>query len=279
MSGSPADPADSANHLVPAGDHLPPAGDHLTPAGPHTAAMWDNTADIRARIAELPFLTGLADGSLDPEAFAFYIAQDTHYISAYQRAMLQLASRAPSMEDMRFWAKSTVGAIAEEKAMHEALTSDERIGRFEYAGMAKAVTTHAYGGFLISQAVTAPYAAAAAAQLPCYWIFADAGRRMHELMTAAPVRTAGGAGAAPPADAEPSADAAAGGEHPFRSWVNAYADPVFQTLTGRAIRIVERACENASKAEREQAVESFRQATRLEELFWRAPMAKDRPLV
>lgn len=269
MSSSPADPADRAD---PA-DHLVPAGDHLTPAGPHTAAMWDQTAEIRARIAELPFLTGLADGSLDPEAFAFYIAQDTHYISAYQRAMLQLASRAPSMEDMRFWAKSAVGAIAEEKVMHEALTSDERIGRFEYAGMAKAVTTHAYGGFLISQAVTAPYAAAAAAQLPCYWIFADAGRHMHELMTAAAARTAESAGTAS------AADTAAGSEHPFRTWVNAYADPGFQTLTGRAIRIVERACENASEAERDQAVESFRQATRLEELFWRAPMTKDRPLV
>ena len=224
--------------------------------------MWEATADIRDRIAELPFLTGLADATLDPEAFAFYIAQDTHYINAYQQAMLQLASRAPSMGDMRFWAKSAVGAIAEEKVMHDALASDERIGRFKYAGMPKAITTHAYGGFLISQAVTAPYAAAAASQLPCYWIFADAGRRMHASMLAAD------AGSADPDTAD-----ARGTDHPYRTWVEAYADPFFQKLTGRAIRIVEHACENASAAEREPAVAAFRQATRLEELFWTAPMA------
>ncbi|MCG7426136.1 TenA family protein [Helcobacillus massiliensis] len=225
--------------------------EHLQPAGEHTARMWEQTADIRARIEQLPFLTQLADGTLDPEKFAYYIGQDTHYLDDYQRAMLLIAARAPIAEEMRFWAKSAVGAIAEEKEMHKALSTDRTLQQFDLTNVQKALPTFAYGSYLVASAATDPYPVAATSVLPCYWIFADAGRRL--AATAAVVKESGA-------------------DHPYATWAHAYGDEGFQSITGQAIAIVERALTDATAAERDDAMEAFRRATRLEELFWEAPM-------
>ena len=40
--------------------------------------LWSDVDAIYAGIIAHPFVTGLTDGSLDPEAFAQYVAQDVH---------------------------------------------------------------------------------------------------------------------------------------------------------------------------------------------------------
>lgn len=222
----------------------------IAPAGPHTQRMWDETADIRTRIDALPFLRDLGDGSLNPERFAFYISQDAQYLVAYQKSMTALAARASRSAELKFWAKSAVGAVAEEQAMHQQLSEDPRLREFLAGELGpRSLQTAAYSEFLISTANTDTYAVAAAAVLPCYWIYAEAGVRV--------AREAGW-----------DQDKGAPEDHPYATWVAAYADERFHKIAARAVSIVEKACEVAGEQERDRAVEAFRAATRFEELFW-----------
>ena len=82
-----------------------------------------------------------------------------------------------------------------------------------------------------------------AAVLPCYWVYAQVGLDL-------------------------AARAAAVSDHPYGSWVAAYADPAFQQTTARAIELLDEAAETADEATRAQMLSVFADATRYEELFW-----------
>ena len=56
---------------------------------------WKAAEPIYEKILELPFVKGLADGTLDPERFRFYLRQDVLYIRRYARRLLMLAARLP----------------------------------------------------------------------------------------------------------------------------------------------------------------------------------------
>jgi hypothetical protein len=57
---------------------------------PHALAhreLWSSIEPIHAQILRHPFVTGLTDGSLDPDAFRHYVLQDAHYLRDYARAL------------------------------------------------------------------------------------------------------------------------------------------------------------------------------------------------
>ncbi|MDO4241799.1 MAG: TenA family protein [Microbacteriaceae bacterium] len=220
----------------------------VAPAGPHTEKLWQGVADIRERIDNLPFLIQLGDGSLEPEKFAFYIAQDSHYLNLYKKALALLGARSEGSEDLQFWTESAGVVVSVELEMHQSFATDPILREFMQNGLGpRSVQTAAYSEFLLAQAALAPYAVAVAAVLPCYWIYAESGARV--------ARAAGFSENVP-------------AEHPYATWVAAYADESFHASVRRAIDIVERALERATEAEREAAFEAFRAATRFEELFW-----------
>lgn len=229
----------------------------IEPAGPLTRRMWEETAELRERITRLPFLVELGAGTLDPEKFTFYIQQDAMYLVAYQKAMTTLAGKAPNSQALHFWASSAIGAIAEETAMQKALFENELLAKNRVPDLPVSLHTAAYSNFLLTSAAFDSYAVAAAAVLPCFWIYAESGVAVLE---------------------------ASGGKlegHPFGTWVAAYADTGFARVTEQAVQFVEDACAEASAAEVDRAVEAFRAATRFEELFWTQPMPapEDRILI
>jgi len=58
--------------------------------------LWQGVAGVYEAILAHPFLTGLTDGSLRHDAFAFYVVQDAIYLHGYAQALAALASRAPA---------------------------------------------------------------------------------------------------------------------------------------------------------------------------------------
>jgi thiaminase/transcriptional activator TenA len=54
--------------------------------------LWDGITEIYDAILGHPFVTGLADGSLSPTAFAFYVVQDALYLEQYALALAAVAS-------------------------------------------------------------------------------------------------------------------------------------------------------------------------------------------
>ena len=52
-----------------------------------TDELWRGITDVYDAILAHPFLGGLADGSLPPDSFAFYVVQDALYLREYARAL------------------------------------------------------------------------------------------------------------------------------------------------------------------------------------------------
>ena len=65
-----------------------------------SATLHEAAAPLWARQAGLPFLRGLADGSLAPAKFLFYTAQDAYFLREMNRVFGYAAARADRAAEM-----------------------------------------------------------------------------------------------------------------------------------------------------------------------------------
>ncbi|QXG74301.1 TenA family protein [Modestobacter sp. L9-4] len=216
-----------------------------------TDDAWAGTAPLRTAIEELAFLTELGEGTLAPAAFRHYLEQDALYLAGYARALALLAARAPDPDAAAFWANSASVTRTVETALHADLLGSELLGpallspsRPPVAELLHSPTCLGYVSYLVATAATASYAVAAAAVLPCYWVYADTGVRL-----AATARSTPG--------------------HPYARWVATYDDPGFQESTRRARQLVDDAA-TATPSEVPAMHRAFALATRYELEFWRS---------
>jgi hydroxymethylpyrimidine/phosphomethylpyrimidine kinase len=204
---------------------------------------WRQIGDIRAETDELRFVRELGDGSLPLETFTWYLAQDALYLGEYS-SMLAVASRlAPSATEQAFWAASAHGAVATELQLHAGWLGDETM-----AAVQPSETTTAYLNHLNAAAGGGDYALLIAALLPCFWMYQDVGARLHPLSHAT---------------------------HPYRSWLDTYADEAFAASTARAIEIVTGVAADADEPTRHRMGRAFAASAAHEREFFAAPIAGD----
>lgn len=212
---------------------------------------WAATAGLRKEIEELAFLVELGDGSLDPAVFRHYLEQDALYLGEYARSLALLAARAPDGDAAAFWASSALGCGVVERQLHGDLLGEELLAATGDGEPASASPTClAYTSYLTATAATASYGVAAAAVLPCFWVYADVGTRL----------------------ARAARETA---EHPFRRWVAAYDAPEFQEAARRARALTDAAAEAAPAGEPAMRT-AFAIAVRYELEFWRAAHAREK---
>jgi thiaminase/transcriptional activator TenA len=210
----------------------------MTPSDAFTAEAWQRVEPIRRAIDELPFLGGLADGTLSTERFTYYLAQDAHYLGAYARVLATCASQAPDALQLAFWAGGAQRAVTIETALHE-------IHLRGAPPTEPSPTCLAYTSYLCSLAGAGSYPVLVAGLLPCFWIYQDVGERL--------------------------VDAVAGERaHPYADWVATYADPVFTAATRQAKQLADVLGDDADPVTRRRMHEAFRTASRFELLFWDA---------
>lgn len=219
---------------------------HTTKTDLFTDHLWDRTKVLRGAIDDLEFLRHLGEGTLPLEVFRTYIEQDSLYLTGYSKALAILAAKSPDPQTAAFWATSSANAAAVESAMHDQMLTGgalpPRQGEPEHSQICLA-----YVSFLIAAAATESYAVAAAAALPCFWIYAEVGRDLAE--SAAKVITADSA-------------------HPYAQWVTTYGAAEFQQSAATARSLVDAAAESASERERAAMEKAFILAVRYELMFW-----------
>ena len=92
-----------------------------------SADLWDSgAAKVYDEIVPHPFLTGLTDGTLDHDAFRYFIVQDSHYLRAYSRALALVAARATDEDAVSMFARHAADAIDVERRLHAGLLSCTR---------------------------------------------------------------------------------------------------------------------------------------------------------
>jgi len=211
---------------------------------------WAAIAPIRDAIDELPFLRRMADGSLPVTAFRWYLAQDGLYLREYARTLAEAARLAPTPEEQAFWAHSAEQAVIVELELHASRISPDGVGADTFRAE-PAPATIAYLDHLRGAAFDADYGVLIAALLPCFWLYSDVGARLRAAASSDPSR--------------PFA------EHPFKDWLDEYADPAFADATARAIRFVTTRAAAADAATRERMRVAFVRSSEHERDFFAAP--------
>jgi thiaminase/transcriptional activator TenA len=193
---------------------------------------------IYAEIIRMPFIVALMEGSLDPEKFKFYIAQDSHYLGHFGRTLSLIAARAHRKEHVLEFIRFAEGSVVVESALHA--------NYFTQLGIAAkpplSPACHHYNSFLMSTAALAQVETAMAAVLPCFWIYKEVGDHilLHQNKNG----------------------------NPYQDWINTYAGEEFGVLVKKAIQICDEAAASCTPEQQELMTEAFITACRLEWLFW-----------
>ena len=218
------------------GGHGPVDHFHHAPqlgARPFSDEAWAAVADLRDECDAVPFVRGLADGSLPAGTFEGYAGQDALYLGEYARVLARASSLARSLEAQTFYARGAHDCVVIEAQRHR-----------DVVGAAQAVAsdvTRAYVDHLLGVAATGSYAEVVAAVLPCYWLYADLGTRMLR---------------------------AAGPDHPYAGWIGLYGGDDFVARAARARAFADEAAREAGPATRARMLDAFVTSFRHELAFF-----------
>jgi thiaminase/transcriptional activator TenA len=206
-----------------------------------TSRLWSSIEPIFARILEHPFLKGLSDGSLERDAFVYYVVQDAHYLRQYARALSLLSSRAATENDILIFSKHAGGAIEVERALHESFFADFGMSEADVASTPMAPTNLAYTSYLLSTVSGGSYPEGVAVVLPCYWIYWEVGKLL--LASGSPNQL-------------------------FQRWIDTYGGEEFGDIVQEVLWLTDRLESECSPGEQARMTEHFVTTSRYEWMFW-----------
>ncbi len=206
-----------------------------------TAELWAGIEDTYQAILEHPFVSGLTDGSLEQESFAFYVVQDAHYLREYARALSLAAARAPLEEDIAMFAQHAAGAIEVERSLHEGFFRDLGLTEDEVARTPVAPTCLAYTSYLLATAYGGSFPELLGAVLPCYWIYWEVGKALLAQGSPDPL---------------------------YRRWIETYGGEDFAEVVRAVLSLTDRLGPDLSVAEHSRAARHFAITARYEWMFW-----------
>ncbi|MDA0301687.1 MAG: thiaminase II [Chloroflexi bacterium] len=212
----------------------------MSPEPFHTA-LDGATQETWDAIYALPFLAALAEGRLEQERFAYFIAQDVHYLDGFAGVL----ERAATLADDPVMHAFLTGEAANVKTVELALHGEfaPRLGLDVEAVRAQepGPVTVAYLDHMRAIAGHGTLGEVIAGVLPCYWVYRRIGLRL--------------AAAPPPHEL-------------YATWVAAYASPEFGRAVDRQIALIDTLAEGADEAERDRMRRWFHRSLRYEWMFW-----------
>ncbi|HEU4947616.1 MAG TPA: thiaminase II [Kribbella sp.] len=209
-----------------------------------SADLWDaGAAKVYDQIVRHPFITGLTDGTLDHQAFRYFIVQDSHYLRAYSRALALVAARAVDEDAVSMFAQHAANAIEVERHLHAQLLGSLGLTSADVEAAGSSPTTTAYMSYLTAVCATGTYAEAVAAVLPCYWIYRDVGRELLQRSSPDPL---------------------------YKTWIDTYGSEEFDAIVESVLAVADRLGSEVGPGERDRCHRHFAATTRYEWMFWDA---------
>jgi thiaminase (transcriptional activator TenA) len=208
-----------------------------------TQQLWQAVEPTYQAILEHPFLQGLTDGSLPQDRFAYYVAQDAHYLRDYARALAVVGAKAPTHADTGVLAKHAVGTVDVELALHEALLPRLGLSGVDLENIPISPTTTAYTSYLLATVYGSSFAQGLAAVLPCYWIYARVGEALVERGSP---------------------------DERYSTWIDTYAGDEFAAVVAEVLTLADRIGPDLSESEKALALQHFCVTSQYEWMFWDA---------
>ena len=204
-------------------------------------SRWNANQALFQSTLELPFNQELAAGTLSRERFRHYMIQDAHYLVAYGRALAVTAAKSDNAEGVVQFANAANEAVVVERALHGGFMRDFGVTPEQFAATPLTPACHHYTSYLLATAWSASYPVAVAALLPCFWIYAEVGRDIH---------------------------ARSAKDNPYQAWVDTYASEEFHAAVRGVCATVDRLAADANEATRAAMHAAYKDAARLEWMFW-----------
>lgn len=205
--------------------------------------LWSHGATTYDEILRHPFLTGLTDGTLDQNAFRYFVIQDSHYLRAYARALSLVSARATDPDAVALFAAHASNAVEVEKDLHASLLQGLGLTAETVDDEGAGPTTLAYTSYLLGVCATGTYAEAVAAVLPCYWVYRDVGRELLAASSPNPL---------------------------YAEWIATYGSPEFDAVVASVLAVTDGLGAELGPAERRRCHGHFATTTRYEWMFWDA---------
>jgi thiaminase (transcriptional activator TenA) len=218
------------------------------PTATWSTRLWTDIDGIFTAILAHPFLTGLTDGSLDPDVFAEYVAQDVHYLREYARALAIVGAKAPTLADTAMFAKHAAEVLDVELALHSALLPELGLDPAQLDAVPVSPTTRAYTSYLLATTYGGSFADGLAAVLPCYWIYARVGAEL--LGRGSPDRR-------------------------YRLWIDSYGGEEFAATVTEVLALADRTGPTLTAAQERAARAHFVTTSRYEWMFWDAAYRRE----
>jgi thiaminase/transcriptional activator TenA len=204
-------------------------------------SLWSDIGDIYDAILAHPFLTGLTDGSLPGDAFAFYVTQDALYLRRYAQALAAVGSKAPDAAATEMFARHAAEAISVEQQLHRSLLESFGVDPSAAAAAEPAPCNLAYTSYLLATAGFGSYAEGVGAVLPCYWIYWEVGK---ELLRRGSV------------------------DPRYQKWIDTYGAEEFGVTVREVLAVVDALGTGLSADEQDRVRRHFRTTSRYEWMFW-----------
>ena len=214
-----------------------------------TAELWNGITSIYEAILEHPFVTGLTDGTLPADSFAFYVVQDALYLRDYARTLAVVAARAPDTAGTEMFARHAAEIITVERALHDSLMAGLGIDAAAAEAAEPAPTTLAYTSYLLATALSGSYAEGVGVVLPCYWIYYEVGRELLRRGSPNPQ---------------------------YQKWIDTYADDQYGEVVRSVLDAGDALGPSLGAAERARVERHFRVTSQYEWMFWDAGYRQER---
>jgi len=202
--------------------------------------VWDEAAGH-------PFVEGLAQGTLAKDQMQKYLTQDGLYLRNYVKVCRALAERAASETDRILFEESAKVSEEAELGLQEQLFKrlelkwlDEPPGPATTAYMEQETNAVRNDSALVALAAAAP----------CTVLYAEVGRRLSRRKETS----------------DP--------DHPFRLWLDLYADPLAQEMAEDWIDCLNRWAAPCDEEEQKEAIDAFVASMRCEVAFWQQAWQK-----
>lgn len=201
--------------------------------GEFTSQLWGSIQAVYRDLINHSFINKLAKGTLPLPCFAHYLTQDILYLSDDSKALENLAKKANKPAEQAFFMSLANDGIAIEEELHSHFLN---FFNLEEAKI-KSPVIEEYTHFLIEHSEKSTYPIAAAALLPCFWVYNSVGK--HILAQAVE-------------------------NNAYYKWIDTYKGTEYDAYTKSFVQIVERLALTADENEKKQMQEAFAQATLFE---------------
>lgn len=204
---------------------------------------WRRIEGIYTQILEHPFINDLMSGELDRETFNFYLQQDSIYLAEFGKVLAGISAKLDNPEDRKCFLSFASNTVSVEQAVHQFYLNENK--KIKTASPSCLL----YTSFIHKQLATATVQEAAAAVLPCFWIYKKVGDFILENQIK--------------------------GNNQYQNWIDTYGGEEFAQAVDKAIDICDRLAMKTSIEIRKKMWEAFVKASKMEWIFWDSAFKKE----